>query len=85
MDSCFTCDSYNKCPFQAEYGNQIGCHEWKPELNIIHGSKSSCYFCDNTHENYDTTNCIYANILTLETSEEVNYCPICGRKLRKEI
>jgi len=34
MDSCFTCDDYNKCPFQAEYGNQIGCREWKPEENL---------------------------------------------------
>jgi len=34
MDSCFTCDDYNKCPFQAEYGNQIDCRKWKPQANI---------------------------------------------------
>lgn len=97
MDSCFTCDTYNKCPFQTEYGNQIGCREWRPQLNVIYGSKPSCSFCDSTHEDFDSMNCVYDNVLTLETAEwdtyndcsryvtlEAHYCPICGRKLRKE-
>jgi len=39
MDSCFTCNLYNNCPFQAEYGNQIGCREWKPQTSINTESK----------------------------------------------
>jgi len=98
MDSCFTCDIYCNCPIQEEYGNQMGCREWKPQLNMIFGSKPTCSFCDNTHPDFDAMNGVYGNMLTLETSEwddyydsfnhvtlDVNYCPICGRKLRKEI
>lgn len=96
MDSCFTCGNVNCMDF-ALNGNIVGCVDWIPTLNIIYGSKPSCYFCDNTHENFDSMNCVYDNMLTLETTEwdtyndgfnhvtlEVNYCPMCGIKLRKD-
>lgn len=57
-----------------------------------------CYFCDINHEEYDSSNGILENEMRLEISNwddyygtygyvslQVNYCPICGNQINKEL
>ncbi len=93
MDSCFNCGILN-CIDLALHGNTIGCVNWIPVSSINVETIKNCSFCDNTNPEFDPMNCVYDNMLTLETTEwdiyydsfnhvslTVNYCPICGRKL----